>query len=85
MLVHYVGGTADEDEWIPSTSERLRYADTKLPICKTKVPQTCAMRPSDTRMSMPPLDEEEGAGDRGTAAQLRLYEGSMKALLRLYN
>jgi len=58
VLVHYVGGTADEDEWIPSTSERLRYADT--------------MRITD--------DEEEGAGDGGTAAQLRLYEGPIKTL-----
>ena len=64
VLVHYVGGASDEDEWIPSTSERLRYADTKLPICKTKVPQTFAMRPSDTRMSMPPLEEEERKRER---------------------
>ena len=69
MLVHYVGGAADEDEWIPSTSERLRYADTKLSICKTKVPQTSAMRPSDTRMSMRPLEEEE---------RKRVREGGME-------
>ena len=55
VLVHYVGGTADEDEWIHRTSDRLRYVNPKLekptPKC---TPQMSAVRPSDTRMSMPP-------------------------------
>jgi len=54
VRVHYVGGTADEDEWIPNWSERLRYA---VPVPKAtprSTPQISAMREGDSRMSMPP-------------------------------
>jgi hypothetical protein len=51
VLVHYVGGTEDEDEWIPESSNRLRFAPRKTPRA---TPQMSAMEEGDARMSMPP-------------------------------
>jgi len=46
VLVHYVGGTADEDEWISKSSERLRYAvPTPTPL---STPQISSMREGDS-------------------------------------
>ena len=60
VLVHYVGGTEDEDEWIPKRSERLRYAMPKSTPRTT--PQISAMKAGDMRMSLPPCgaSAEEG-------------------------
>ena len=52
VLVHYVGGTEDEDEWILKKSDRLRYA---IPMRTPRsTPQISAMKEGDARMSMPP-------------------------------
>ena len=48
VLVHYVGGTDDEDEWIQKSSDRLRF---KMP---KSTPRCTAMPEPNARMSMPP-------------------------------
>ncbi|KAJ1470559.1 hypothetical protein T484DRAFT_1847432, partial [Baffinella frigidus] len=34
VLVHYVGGTAEEDEWLPRDSDRLRHPAGSPPSTK---------------------------------------------------
>ena len=61
VLVHYVGGTDDEDEWIPKRSERLRYTAPRSTPRST--PQISAMKDVGVRMSLPPcgaVSEETG-------------------------
>lgn len=48
VLVHYVGGTDEEDEWIHKRSDRLRFKMPKL------TPRCTAMPEPNARMSMPP-------------------------------
>mmetsp|Transcript_10784 Transcript_10784/g.24517 ORF Transcript_10784/g.24517 Transcript_10784/m.24517 type:complete len:605 (-) Transcript_10784:293-2107(-) len=57
ILVHYVGGTTDEDEWIPKGSDRIRsYKGSQLLTPRTPAncctPQVAPMK--DREISLPP-------------------------------